>query len=296
MSSYRREICAGVTDGTIVAVGDEDACGEASCVRHAQSIPVKPSADMVVLPGRSAVLLQNVAHELRAPLSALTIAAELLSADAPYLDAQETRSLAQKIHGSAQWLLGTLDSLLSPSSIASETLPIVLAPTHLDDILNDVRPVLESLLTVRGQRLRVRHVRRSRAVLADRQRIGQVIVNLVSNASKYSPPSTQIDLSCEVRSDTMRVTVADRGPGLTPEARRRVFSPFFRTEEARASGVEGVGLGLAIVKSIVKVHGGGVGVRNRAGGGTRFWFELPLHLEAPVSITSLRRPARRKTG
>jgi len=241
-------------------------------------------------------VLWNVAHELRAPLSAVAIAAELLADDAALLPADEICRLAETIRAGTRWLRATTDSLLTNAAIDAGHLRIERTAVCLFEVIQDVVPVIDPLLSARGQQLRVRRRGSLQPVLADRQRIGQVIVNLVANASKYGPPAAPIDVTIESRAGVVRVAVDDRGPGVPVEAQRRVFAPFFRTEGARDSKAEGAGLGLAIVKTIVKAHAGQVGVSNRAGGGARFWFELPTHEGTPVAF---RRPGdnqRRKTG
>jgi two-component system sensor histidine kinase KdpD len=110
----------------------------------------------------------------------------------------------------------------------------------------------------------------------DPMRVTQVIVNLLSNASKYSPVRSPIELSAELSDgQTVRVSVADRGEGIDPSDRENLFRRFVRLEPADP-GQYGVGLGLSVVKAIVEEHGGQVGVEARPSGGSVFWFTLPL--------------------
>jgi signal transduction histidine kinase len=226
----------------------------------------------------------------------VSIAAGLLADDASLLPPEEVSKLANTIQACARWLQATTDSLLTTAAIEEGHLRIERAAVMLPDVLRDVLPVIEPLLASRGQWLRVRRRGRPQKVLADRQRIGQVMLNLISNASKYGPPSAPIDLTLEARAGTIRITVADRGPGVPVETQRRIFAPFFRTESARSTKTTGIGLGLAIVKAIVKAHQGQVGVRNRVGGGARFWFELPAHDGLPVTFPRTEARPRQKTG
>ena len=112
-------------------------------------------------------------------------------------------------------------------------------------------------------------------VSADGRRLGQVLVNLILNASKFGPSNSAIDVTITARGDTIRVSVADRGPGVSTEQAKRLFEPYYRAPATAGSGKDGVGLGLSIVKSIVEAHNGQVGVESRRGGGARFWFSLP---------------------
>src|SRR5205085_7853045 len=112
-------------------------------------------------------------------------------------------------------------------------------------------------------------------VLADSRRLGQVLINLILNASKFGAANTSIDVTVSVRGNAVRVAVADRGPGVAPEQAQRLFEPYYRAPATAGSGKDGVGLGLSIVKSIIEAHGGLVGVESRRGGGARFWFSVP---------------------
>jgi signal transduction histidine kinase len=141
--------------------------------------------------------------------------------------------------------------------------------------LADVEAVVGPILEQRGQWLRVRRAGWLPEVLADSRRLGQVLINLIFNASKFSAPDTSIDLTISVRDDAVRVVVADRGPGVSSDQAQLLFEPYYRAPATAGSGKDGVGLGLSIVKSIVEAHGGQVGVENRRGGGARFWFSIP---------------------
>jgi two-component system sensor histidine kinase KdpD len=111
--------------------------------------------------------------------------------------------------------------------------------------------------------------------MADSRRIGQVLINLIANASKYSGHGTRITVSAIRRGGVVRLSVADRGPGLPGGDPARLFLPFTRSLEAGRTGIDGAGLGLAIVKSIAELHGGMAGAAPRKGGGSLFWVELP---------------------
>jgi two-component system OmpR family sensor kinase len=155
----------------------------------------------------------------------------------------------------------------------------------LADVLTEVAMLVGPILEQRGQRLRVRRGSRSPEVLGDSRRLGQVLINLILNASKFGAPNTSIDVSISVRGGAVRVTVADRGPGVSSDVAHRLFEPYYRAPATAGSGKDGVGLGLSIVKSIVEAHAGQVGVEHRRGGGARFWFSIP-----PVGRTASTKP------
>ena len=111
-------------------------------------------------------------------------------------------------------------------------------------------------------------------VLADRQRLLQVLLNLLSNATKYNRYGGSVNLSCELRSpDMVRIGISDTGPGIARHAQARLFTPFERLTAAE-SGIEGAGLGLAVSKTLVEAMGGSIGVETVAGRGSTFWIDL----------------------
>jgi signal transduction histidine kinase len=115
-------------------------------------------------------------------------------------------------------------------------------------------------------------------VRADPRRTVQVLVNLLSNASKYGPDEAEITIGAAVDEGSVKVIVADRGPGIPMEHHKTMFRRFIRLGMNNGKAQYGAGLGLSVVKAIVRAHGGQVGLDDRPGGGTIFWFTLP---EAP---------------
>jgi signal transduction histidine kinase len=111
-------------------------------------------------------------------------------------------------------------------------------------------------------------------VVADRQRVKQVLVNLVTNAVKYNHVGGQVKVRCSHAGKRLRITVKDSGPGIAEELVHRLFRPFERLD-ADARQVEGTGIGLALAKGLVEAMGGTIGVTSRLGVGSTFWFELP---------------------
>jgi signal transduction histidine kinase len=223
-----------------------------------------------------------VAHELRGPLTALATSSELLAEDFANLDPEQVQAMLGAMHRRALWMQGLVENLLCAATIREGRLQLWRQPVSLADVVAEADAVVAPLLAQRGQRLRVRVARDLPQVMADSRRLGQVLVNLILNASKFSPSDTPIDVTLLRRGGTLRVTVADRGPGVAPEQAHRLFEPYYRAP-ATASGKEGVGLGLSIVKSIVEAHAGCVGVDSRPGGGARFWFVLPLSASSTTS-------------
>ena len=112
-------------------------------------------------------------------------------------------------------------------------------------------------------------------LFVDRQRIAQVVANLVGNAAKYSPPSAAITLSAQAEQPFIKISVHDEGPGINPDERESIFEPFQRGESANRT-TKGAGLGLAICKHLVEAHGGTIWIEDHDGTGTTMAFTLPI--------------------
>jgi signal transduction histidine kinase len=220
--------------------------------------------------------LANVSHEFRTPLSAVAASVELLLDQAPDLPPDELQELLTSLHLGVLNLQKLVDNLLESASIEAGRFRVHARPVHLEDIIAEVIGILQPLLDRQGQQLAVELPAVLPAVEADPRRTVQVLVNLLSNASKYSPDQAEILISACVQDSWVQVAVADQGPGIPPEHRRDLFRRFAVPSPESGSGQAGFGLGLSVVKAIVEGHSGQVGVDDRPGGGSIFWFTLPL--------------------
>ncbi len=226
-------------------------------------------------PFSSALLLSSIAHEIRTPVTALATASEIILEDLDQMSREELLRITETMHRGAIWLQGLVENLLCAATITEGRLRIYPRRLSLGELAREVTGVVEPLLRQRGQWIRVIERRGCGAVLADGRRIGQVMINLLANASKHGRAGTRIDVQISQRDGQVRVRVADRGPGLPMVGTESLFRSFTRGTEATRAGVDGVGLGLAIVRSIVELHGGSVGAGQRRGGGAAFWFDIP---------------------
>ena len=217
-------------------------------------------------------VLATVAHELRGPLSALQTTTELLDRDFDILDSQQIRVMVSAMHRRTLWLRDLLENLLYAATVDDGQVKLHLRPVDLRDLMAEIAAVVEPTLQRKDQRLRIRTRAALPMVAADARRVSQVLLNLITNASKYSGAQTSIEVGvAHTRSRVVRITVADRGPGVSAEAARQIFEPYHRG--GRTDG-DGLGIGLSVVRSIVEAHGGRVGVKKRRSGGSIFWFEL----------------------
>ncbi|CUS01894.1 putative Histidine kinase [Candidatus Promineifilum breve] len=218
--------------------------------------------------------LANISHEFRTPLSTLNASLELLLEEADDLSADDIRELLKPTHLSLLSLQTLIDNLLESSSIESGMFALRRRPVALDAIIGDALTIVRPLIERRRQTVAVTEPGSLAPPEVDRARLTQALVNLLSNASKYSPIGSPIDLQVEQRPGGLRLAVADRGPGISANDRDNLFRRFRRLH-AEGDEQYGIGLGLYLTKRIAEAHGGTVGVDNRPGGGAVFWLELP---------------------
>jgi signal transduction histidine kinase/CheY-like chemotaxis protein len=224
--------------------------------------------------------LSRMSHELRTPLNSILGFAQVLQMGSGL----PTRALecVHHILRGGRHLLRLIDEVLDIARIESGRLPLSVEPVLVSDAvcqtLEMVRPIAES----RGIQLASDMSRHGQQyVMADRQRLHQVLLNLMSNAIKYNQTNGSVRISCQAENKNgVRIRVEDTGNGITAEDQSRLFAPFERLAAAQ-SDVEGTGLGLALSKHLIQAMGGGIGVLSQVGQGSTFWIELPV-AEAPV--------------
>lgn len=220
--------------------------------------------------------LANISHEFRTPLSALKASVELLLEGVNTFTQEETLQLVRSIHFSVTSLQTLVDNLLESVSIEAGRFHIRPHPTDLNSLVGEAAAIMKPLLERRSQTLLTRLPEHLPKLSVDPVRLTQVLVNLLSNASKYGPADEPIELAVEyARADSLKISVSDRGSGIRAEDRENIFRRFVRLDE-KDNPQYGIGLGLSVVKTIVESHGGSVGLEERAGGGSVFYFTILL--------------------
>ena len=223
-----------------------------------------------------AYFLANISHEFRTPLSGLKVSLELLSENLTRLSAHEVRELLNSLLLSTTSLQNFIDNLLESSKIASNHFKLRWQPTDLKHVLGEALHLMQPLLNRRQQKVLLELPLSPTQLKADPPRLTQVLVNLLSNASKYSPAASTITIVICQAGDRWRIEVHDQGAGISEQRRETIFQRFVRLENSpNAVADHGSGLGLSVVKAIVEAHQGEVGVLPGHYHGTLFWFTLP---------------------
>ena len=223
-------------------------------------------------------LLAALSHDLRTPLTVLMGLAESLALTAPKLSdgQQET---AQAIQDEARRMSTMVSNLLDMARIESGEVTLNLQWQPLEEVVGAALEAARGML--QRHSVVVQLPRDLPLVKIDAVLIERVLVNLLENVSKYTPPGSTVTLAAQVTGDQLSVSVADNGPGLPAGREEAVFQKFTRGE--RESATPGVGLGLAICRAIIESHQGKIGAAQRPGGGAVFTFTLPLGRPPQVS-------------
>ena len=222
--------------------------------------------------------IDNLSHELRTPLTTIRLLAETLNQEIARPDVTVTprmRERIQKIDVETGHLVQMVNELLDLSRIEGGAAELHLDSVRIPEVVDGA---LERLRTFADrQRVGLESEVDSTLPLAwaDEERVGQVLVNLLHNAVKFSPPESVVTVSAEAHDGEIAVTVRDQGSGIARADLNRIFERFYKVDKARERGQGGTGLGLSIARHIVEGHGGRIWAESEEGVGSAFTFTLP---------------------
>jgi len=216
----------------------------------------------------------NASHEMRTPIAALKGLLELLE-DGAKNDPEVRDDFVRTMQLEVDRLGRLVTDLLTLAQLEAGSFMLDVQPDSAESMLRTVAGVMRALAERAGVELQVAVPDEDVDVLADRDRIVQVLLGFVDNALKHSRSGDVVRLEARRRGQRAMFSVADSGPGVDAEDVPRIFDRFYRADEAR-SAPRGAGLGLAIAKEIVEAHGSVIAVEQTPGGGATFTFDLPM--------------------
>lgn len=218
-------------------------------------------------------LLSTVSHELRTPLTLIRTSVGLLMEGKP--DKPMRERLLRNIKQSADRMHLLVTDLLDLVRLRSGKSELQLRYIDVAELVDGAASLMKALLDEKRQSLEIRLPERLSPIMGDSRRLEQVLLNLLSNAHKFSPEGARVRVSAVEEARTVTLAVSDTGPGISAEAQTHLFEQFYTARTSSPSHNIGAGLGLPIAKSIIENHGGRIWVESQVGAGATFYFSLP---------------------
>jgi PAS domain S-box-containing protein len=216
-----------------------------------------------------------VSHELRTPLTSIKGSLGLLLGGAGGDLPEKIKGLLGIAQSNTDRLIRLINDILDISKIEAGRVELSREPLDLRETIRAAVKSLEGMAKPVKVRLKVAVPKEKLMVMGDADRLSQVIVNLVSNAIKFSPIGSTVEVSAEQHHHVIEVNVTDEGAGIPMEHQAKLFTKFYQVDSSSSRAKSGTGLGLAISNALVKEHSGLMGVESLEGKGSRFWFTLP---------------------
>ncbi|MDP3605968.1 MAG: response regulator, partial [Polaromonas sp.] len=220
--------------------------------------------------------VSTVSHELRTPLTSIRGSLGLIAGGVGGQLPDAVKKLVEIAKNNCERLIRLINDILDIEKIESGKMQLELRETALKPLLEQALAANEGFGTAKNVGLRLYCPDETLQVLADSDRLTQVLTNLLSNAMKFSPSGETVEVHVLRAGLGVRVEVRDRGPGIPDEFRKRIFQKFSQADSSDTRQVAGTGLGLNISRAIIERLGGLIGFESEAGAGTTFFFELPL--------------------
>jgi len=222
-------------------------------------------------------MLRAVSHDLRTPLTSISGNAAILASRAGSLSEEKKHELYTDIYDDALWLVNLVENLLSVTRMEKGTMSIHMEPELVDAVIREALSRLERQSA--GYAIKVTLEDDLLLARMDSRLIAQVLINLVDNALKYTPAGSVITIAAQQEKEWVVISVADNGAGIPDDKKEKLFEMFYTDDGRKGDRRRGLGLGLFLCRSIVKAHGGIIGVRDNQPQGAVFYFTLPAATE-----------------
>jgi signal transduction histidine kinase len=218
----------------------------------------------------------NVSHELRTPLTAIKGAVDLILREVTGPLTEKQVHYLTRVKSNTQQLAGMINDVLDLAKIEEGKVEFQAAHVSLGGLVHEVVETLKPIAADKSIELDITALAPSLLVWADRDKVNQVLMNLIGNAIKFTPPHGRV-MVASARGDTnwVRVSVSDNGPGIAASEREKIFEKFYQVRANGGPKSKGTGLGLAIAKTLVELHGGKIWAESETNRGSTFYFTLP---------------------
>lgn len=217
-----------------------------------------------------------VSHELRTPLTSIRGSLSLLEAGLSGVVTEPQQKLLSIAHKNSQRLIALVNDILDMEKLMADKMSFQMKSVDVVSLVEQAMESNSAYADTYSTRFVLCKHPTTAVVMADAERMMQVLSNLLSNAAKFSPPDRSVDISISMDSENTRVSICDYGPGIPLEFRPRIFSAFAQADSSDTRKQGGTGLGLKISKTLIEKMGGTIGFESELGAGTCFWFSLPV--------------------
>lgn len=258
------------TLGNFMDITEQKRAQEQLKAAYAEEMELRQKLEAEI--NKRAEFTRALVHELKSPLTPVLASSELLASE---LQQEPWLSLAKNIYRGASQLNDRIDELLDIARGEVGMLKLKLGAVAPLPLLNDGAQDITPMISAQGQSLLVELPHSLAIIQADEIRLRQVLLNLLTNASKFTPRGGKITLRAKEGNNFLIIQVQDTGVGMSPEDQQRLFNPYSRLEEDRER-LSGLGLGLSLCKMLVELHGGKIWVESEKGKGSTFSFSVPL--------------------
>ncbi|WP_392437281.1 sensor histidine kinase [Cruoricaptor ignavus] len=222
--------------------------------------------------------LNNMSHEFKTPLATISIATDSLANDRIATNPEKVKYYSQVIKQENLRMKKQVDNVLNMSKLERNEVKLFLKETDVRKLIEDVSASFELILRERSGALNKYFQAEKFLFRVDELHLSNVLVNLLDNANKYSPENPEITIRTRNEGDCYVIEIQDKGIGLDPQNKNKIFEKFFREETGNIHNVKGQGLGLSYVKIIVELHNGKIEVESQKGKGSKFIIKLPMNL------------------
>ena len=252
-----------------------------AALREAQACAEAARAEAEAANRTKADFLASMSHELRTPLNAVSGYVDLLELGihGPVTEAQ--RDALSRIRTNQRHLLTLINDILAYAKLEAGRVEFDLRPLDVCEVLSSVEPLVAPLAEGKGVAYSIEACDPALRVVADEERMRQVLLNLVTNGIKFTPAGGWVRLDCDADGEWVYVRVRDNGPGISPDKQQAIFDPFTQVAGRYHRPQEGVGLGLAISRDLARAMGGELGVESEEGQGSTFTIRLARALDSP---------------